>query len=83
MLTGVPQPARLRGEPEHRLHHRQTQQLRMTQHRRPSRQPGDTGHIVVDLYLQCRHEGVQVCLHKPILDTLFACPQTLHHAVIN
>jgi hypothetical protein len=58
MITG------LAGEAEHRLRHRQAQQLGVTQLRWPSRQPGDTGRIVIDHYVQCCHEGVQVCFHK-------------------
>ncbi|WP_424923200.1 FAD-dependent monooxygenase [Actinomadura rubrisoli] len=45
----------------------------MTENGRSSRQPGDPGHVVVDLDAQRGHEGVRVVLHKTILDTLFAC----------
>ena len=27
-------------------------------------------HMVIDLYVECGQEGVQICRHKPILDTL-------------
>jgi hypothetical protein len=64
-------------------HHRQTQQLRVAELGWPSGQRPHTDGIVVDLYVECDHEGVHVCLHKPILDTLFACPQTLADSMIN
>jgi hypothetical protein len=64
VLAGMPQPAGLTVEAEHRLHHRQTQQLRVTELRRASGQASDTDLIVIDLDVQCGHEGVQVRRHK-------------------
>ncbi|MEU6038568.1 hypothetical protein ABZ801_24465 [Actinomadura sp. NPDC047616] len=72
VAADVTQPAGLGGEPEHGLHDRQAEQLGMAELGWPSGQPGDPGRVVVDLDVQCDHEGVQVVRHTTILDTLFA-----------
>lgn len=51
------------------------QQLGVTQPRRPARQPGAPGPVIVDLHVQPGHEGGRVRRHKRISSPLAACPQ--------
>ncbi len=74
--AGVPQPPRLGGEAEQRLHHRQRHQLRVAEPRHGPRSRPPRGTLrrilqqVVGLHVKCGREGVQLCLHTPTLDSL-------------
>jgi len=82
MHPGIPQPASLRGEPQQRLHDRHGDQLRVTDlradagHRAAGRPMRRFLQQVISSHIQCGREGVQVCLHKLILDALAPSPQT-------
>ena len=81
---GVPQPPGLGGEPEQRLHDRQGDQLGVAQprgdadRRPPRRELRRFLQQVIGPDVQCGREGVQVCLHKLILDALASSPQPSH-----
>ena len=79
--AGVPDPAGLGGEPEQGLHDRQGDQLGIAELQGPARSRPARGQVrrflqqVIGSHVQCGSEGVQVCRHKRILDTLVPSAQ--------
>jgi hypothetical protein len=70
--TREPQPATLGVAAEQDLGHGQTDQFGIGEARRPARTLPDSelDEEVVDLDVECRDEGVELGLHKPLLGAL-------------
>ncbi len=76
VLTRVAQPPGFRAMAEQGLCDGEADEFGVGQPWRSAQPPGPTGPCdpIIDLYVQCGQEGVQVCRHTPILGTLSACP---------
>lgn len=74
--AGVPQPARLAGEAQQGLHHRQGEHLCIAgtgsdPHGRPQRRPlGVSQQQVIDGHVQCSREGVQIGVHESLQSSM-------------
>jgi hypothetical protein len=65
MAGGEPEPPVLAAEAQQRLRHRQAHQLGLAEAGRAAR-PAVFHQHVVDLHIQCRHEGVQISVHESL-----------------